>query len=228
MWNRKAEKTFVTAFIAALTVMTLTACGGQAYREADTVNDIAGSVIGGTTGGSSGGGVVGVTGTNLLPPIRANFTLTGASGTSPSHSVTVTTDNILKIRINSGSASQLAVPGYSNFSAQYNCITYIVNVLGQDTQTQTLSVNGGNCSGAEDSQVIDLSNRLTPGHGSVTITVRAGSYDFYCTSCLSQPWLYNAYPYGPYSCSYYCPLKTVYKTHTVTGSLDIQVNGTSL
>jgi hypothetical protein len=140
----------------------------------------------------------------------------------------VTTDNLLKVKVTAGSAANV-IPG-SNFSATYGCVTYKVSALGQTIVTNTLSPNGGNsiCPNASESQTIDFSSRLSSGHGAVTITVQPSGYDFYCQGCLTYPWLYNAYPYGYYSCAMYCPLKTVYKNHGVTGTLSIQVNGTGI
>lgn len=165
---------------------------------------------------------------NLLPPVQESFTVTGSGGTNPTYSVTVDTDNLLQVQITAGAATNV-IPG-SNFSANYGCVTYNVTALGQTVTTNTLGVNGGNsiCPNAPSSQTIDFSSRLTPGHGAVAITVSASGYDFYCQGCLMDPALYDAYPYGPYSCSMYCPLHTVFKNHGVTGTISVQVNGTSL
>ncbi|MFL5812324.1 MAG: hypothetical protein ACJ763_02005 [Bdellovibrionia bacterium] len=216
----------------ALSAILLTSCGASTYKETASGTTQAQSTYtggtpptGGTTAptGSTGGGD-----TSTYPAITTSFTLTGSSGSTPSYSYTVTTDNLLKVRVNAGAATNV-IPG-SNFSATYECVSYNVTALGQTLSTGTLSVSGGNsiCPGAPTSKTLDFSSRLTAGHQSVTVKVVATGYDFYCQSCLTYPWMFNAYPYGYYSCSMYCPLKTVYQNHGVTGTMDIQVNGTSL
>lgn len=225
-----------TAF-AALSAMLLTSCGGTSYKEpssgstqAQSSYNSGGSTSSGTTTGTGTTGSTGSTGssTNAYPAITTSFSLTGSGGTAPTYSFTVSTDNLLRVRVNAG-ASTNVIPG-SNFSATYECVTYNVTAMGQTLSTGTLSVSGGNaiCPNAPTSKTLDFSSRLTSGHQSVTITVQATGYDFYCQSCLTYPWLFNAYPYGYYSCNMYCPLHTIYKNHGVTGSMDIQVNGTSL
>lgn len=169
-----------------------------------------------------------------LPAITESFTVSGASGTTPSYTTTVDTDNVLRVKVTAEAAGQVTDPTYG-FSGTYSCVSYKVTVLGSTQTTKLLAVGsntdllaGYNCPGAAGSQILDFSSRLTPGHGTITIKVEASTYDFYCRGCESSPWLYNAYPYGPYSCSLYCPSRPVYKTHSVTGTLSIQVNGTHL
>lgn len=169
-----------------------------------------------------------------LPAITESFTVSGVNGTSPSYTTTVDTDNVLRIKVTAEAAGQVTDPTYG-FSGTYSCVSYKVTVLGSTQTTKLLAVGsntdllaGYNCPGAAGSQILDFSSRLTPGHGTITVKVEASSYDFYCRGCESSPWLYNAYPYGPYSCSLYCPSRPVYKTHTVTGTLSIQINGTHL
>lgn len=237
-WKRKIGNTAATL----ATVLMITACGGEPYRE--------GSPTGGTTGtDTSGTGGTGTTtttdntgstgstgGTN--PPITRAFTVTGAGGSAPEYTTTVNTDNILKIRVNSATAGQLSSPygsSYSNFSASYSCIVYQVEALGETITTDPLSVNGGSaaCAGAPSEQVIDFSNRLSAGHGPITIKVRAVNYDFYYLDCLSSysgmnyyMGYWQRYPYGCENPS--VKWKTLFKSHTANGSLDIQINGTSL
>jgi hypothetical protein len=57
------------------------------------------------------------------------------------------------------------------------------------------------------------------------VTVSDARYDFYCVACYAYPWLYNAQWYG---CNNYCPVRPLYKNHSASGTLSIQVNGTSL
>lgn len=160
----------------------------------------------------------------LLPPITSNFTVSGASGTSPSYKISVDTDDLLRVKVTAGPAGKVTGDKYG-FYAVYDCVQYTVTVAGQSVTTQTLSVNPSNvCPGAPSSQTIDFSSRLTSGHGSIEIKVTATGYDFYCKDCWAKT--PAAYAYG--SCSYYCPLRGLYSTHTATGQLSIQVNGTSI
>ncbi len=215
---------------AAFAALLLTSCGATTYKESASDSTQAQATY--SSGTSTTGGSTGATGStgssDQYPAITTSFTLTGSGGTTPTYSFTVATDNLLKVRVNAGAATNV-IPG-SNFSATYECVSYNVTAMGQTLSTGTLSVSGGNsiCPSAPTSKTLDFSSRLTSGHQSVAITVQATGYDFYCQSCLTYPWLFNAYPYGYYSCSMYCPLKTIYKNHGVTGSMDIQVNGTSL
>lgn len=163
----------------------------------------------------------------FMPAYTFSFSMTGSNGAAPTYTASgINTDNVLKIRVNSGPASNLTVPNlYSNFTANYSCISYTISVLGRTVVTQTLSVPNGDphfsqCPGAPQNQVIDFSDRLSPGHGPVSVQVTAARYDFYC-----QLWFRGWVPGDYYM---YCPMRTVYQNHTVTGSLDIQVNGTTL
>jgi hypothetical protein len=214
----------------ALSAILLTSCGATSYKET-TLNST------GSSQTPSNSVIVSPTPTPSpsptdtsgdYPAYSSSFTLTGSSGSSPSYSYTVSTDNLLKVKITPGAATNV-IPG-SNFSATYECVSYSVTAVGQTLSTGTLSVTGGNsiCPNAPTSKTLDFSSRLTSGHQSVTVTVKATGYDFYCQGCLSYPWLYNAYPYGYYSCNMYCPLHTVFQNHGVTGTMAIQVNGTSL
>ncbi len=220
----------ILTFSSALpTLLLLSACGQQTTRE------IIQQPL------SVPGPVVQVTPTPTpsatatpTPPFDSaytfSFSVTGANGTAPTYTTgAINTDNILVVRINAGPAGQLSVPGfYSNFTANYNCVSYNVTVGGRTVTTQTLAPQGSNssytasnqCPGAPSSQVINFSDRLSPGHGNMFVQVSNARYDFYC----------ELYFQGMLSGQYnmYCPLRTVYQTHTVTGSLDIQVNGTSL
>lgn len=225
-----------TAFIA-LSAILLTSCGGTSYKEPSSASSTqsqssytsGGTTSSGNTTGTTGStGSTGTSGSDQYPAITTSFTLTGSNGTTPNYSFTVATDNLLRVKVTAGAATNV-IPG-SNFSATYSCVSYNVTALGQTLSTGTLSVNGGNsiCPNAPTNKTLDFSSRLTSGHQSVTVTIQATGYDFYCQSCLTYPWLFNAYPYGYYSCNMYCPLHTVYQNHGVTGSMDIQVNGTSL
>jgi hypothetical protein len=221
--------------IVALSAALLTSCGSSRYAEVNSGKSSAqssvtdGSLIPTPTPTPTPTPSPTPTSTDLYPPITTSFTLTGSGGSSPSYSYTPpATDNLLKIRVKAGAATNV-IPG-SNFSATYECVSFNVTALGQTLSTGTMSVSGGNsiCPNAPTTKDLDFSSRLTSGHQSVTITVQATGYDFYCQACLNYPWMFNAYPYGYYSCNLYCPLKTVYMNHGVTGSMNIQINGTSL
>jgi|GEM_PF-1712989 len=235
--------------VSTMSLLTLTGCGktststqtttpqtsttGTGTTTTDGSTTDSGSTTDTTTDGSGTTGSS-TTSESVLPAITESFTVSGSSGTSPSYTTTVNTDNLLKIKVTAGGAGQITDPNYG-FSGTYGCVSYKVTVLGSTQTTKLLAVGSQsdmlsaiNCPGASTSQVLDFSGRLTSGHGSITVKVEAAAYDFYCRGCETYPWLYNAYPYGAYSCSLYCPSRPVYQTHTVTGNLDIQVNGTSL
>ena len=89
------------------------------------------------------------------------------------------------------------------------------------------SGNTQNCPGATTEHVVDFSHRLN-GPSPVQIKIDYAAYDFYC----NYFWYIYYSGYDPY---YYvgtyadnCPVRRVYKTHQVGGSVAIQVNGTSL
>jgi hypothetical protein len=221
MKREKAEHALLCLALAA----TLAACGSSSY----------------TTGGASTGtappaatsttpftGTTGTTNTtNQLPAIDESFTLAGTrggvSGTS-SASYTVSTDNLLQVTVTAGTAGSITVPGYG-FSAAYQCVTYKVTVLGDTITTNPLSTSTSgeytpDCPGAANTQMIDFSSRLTPGHGSVSVTVESNTDDFDCISCVES----YGYGYGG-TCENYCPMDLTFNTHTVTGTLAIAVNG---
>lgn len=236
--RHKASLHWVLA-LNLVSVLSIAGCGGAPYQERNAVSQQSNSSTGSNGSGSSNWGGSDNNGSdddstpvdpgNTLPPITSSFTVTGAQGQTPSHEFTVTTDNLLKVKVIAGPASQATIPG-SNFSASYNCVRFRVTVLGQSTDTGLLSVGNGGyaCQGSPSEKTLDFSSRLTAGHGAVTIKIEATGYDFYWQGCSSYPWLYGAYPYGPYSCNNYYPTYTVFKNHTVTGTLSVQVNGTSL
>lgn len=231
----------VAASVALLGV--LSGCGGTAYRQETAQNPNGGNTGGGTggntggnTGGSHGPGDLGTDNggdavQNFEPYLTTQFTLTGDGGNSPTYeTVAIDTDSIFKVRVTAGGAQRITVPGY-NYSATYSCISYEVTVLGETRQTKLLSADGSDCSryaqGApapsagtpENSNTLDFSKRLTPGHNSVTVKVASARYDFYC-----QLWL-NGMVYGTQSM--YCPARVVHKNHTVSGTLEIQTNATN-
>lgn len=139
----------------------------------------------------------------------------------------INTDNLLVIKVNAGPAGQISVPGlYSNFTANYNCVSYNITVGGRTVTTQTLKVPNATqswytvdqCPNAPSSQIINFSDRASPGHGDMFVTVSNARYDFYCEL------FYQGLISG--TANMYCPLRTAYQTHTLTGTIDVQVNGT--
>lgn len=122
----------------------------------------------------------------------------------------IDTDNLLQVTVTLGQPTTIPGTGYT---AEYSCAQFMVTVLGQ-SQTVFLSNTGspgyGYCNGAQTSQMVDFSSRLTTGHGPVSVTVTNVSYD----NCR----LYgDVYGYG-------CPMTAVYSTHILTGALSIVVN----
>ena len=231
--NIRTEQIRVLALSLA-TGLALTACGGRP----NTANVTAAETSSSSSSSSSSGSGTDCTGmvnchgsssstssssggTTLDPALSYSFSLDGTGGNVTSYQTpTFNTDTILKVRITGGPAGPITVPN-SNFSMNYYCVGYTVTVLGQTVATKPLAVNGGNPSLCPDTQqVIDFSSRLIPGHGPVSISVTAPRYDYYCE--LYWNGMISGTP------QMYCPLHTVYKTHTVTGQLDVQVNGTTL
>ncbi|MCM2279508.1 MAG: hypothetical protein NDJ89_15640 [Oligoflexia bacterium] len=203
--------------------LALSACGSNPYHESALAEEgVIPGTITDTTGTTVSNPTPVTTDPNLLPSLKYSFDVTGSKGSKPVYSVTVQTDNLLKVKLTSEAAGAQTLSG---FTANYDCVTYTISALGNSVTTSTLSAGGTvsvNCPNAPTNQVIDFSDRLQPGHGPVTIEVRADRYDFYYKSCLSQPWLYG------WNCMYYYPLYNVYQNHIVRGKLAIQVNGTNL
>jgi hypothetical protein len=237
MRNWKKLNKSLPVYIAMMTVAS--ACGGTA---ATYSNGIAG-----TTSTTSGITTVvaspSPTASSEYPAETFSFSVSGEGGTDPTYSTKssngtfISTDNLLQVTVNSGSAGELSLTtgeGYSAYTATYNCITYTVSVYDQNNNllqsqtTETLAVTAGNsgCSSAPTSQTLNFSSTVVSGtHGGVYVTVVADEYDFYC-----QYWwsLYYAYQEAsPWYADYnsFCPMREVYKTHTVNGSISIVTNG---
>lgn len=164
---------------------------------------------------------------NLQTPLKFRFNITGVGGTQPQmRTPEFNTDALLRIKVIPGPAGQISIPGgtYSNFNAPYSCVSYTITVNGESMVTQPLSQEGPNffCPNARPYQVLDFSSRLTRGHGPLKIKVSNARYDYYC-----RLWYAGYMPWTP-STLYCNDLYTVYKTHTVTGKLEVQINGTYL
>jgi hypothetical protein len=224
----RARKIQITVIASLAAIALLTGCGGTPYQSSTTTTTSTGSTstttsTGTSTTTSSDGST---TTTDTAPDISTSFSLNGPGGTTTSYSTTVNTDNTLNVEIIAGGAGQMSLSGYSNYEATYGCISYEVSALGTTQQTGTLAVSSNydvsfNCYGAPTSTVLDFSSSLSPGHGDITVTVTPVGYDFYCQYCEDYPSLFG------YACSGYCPLHSIYKSHTVTGTMVIQVDGTA-
>jgi hypothetical protein len=225
-----------TLAMTLASVSTFSACGGYSNYYNPTPTPTYSNIPNPDTGG----GTTTTDPDDGMTALSFSFTVTGAGGTMPSFSTKsggkILTDNMLKVRVNAGAAGQLALTnGYSNFNARYGCVSYRVSLynyttgaaIGGTVTTSLLSINGGswNCAGAPSAQIINFSSRLYAGHPALAVKVEVDKTDFDCQACYSYPYAYNAQIYG---CNLYCPSKTVNKNHTVTGSIDVQVNGTSL
>lgn len=147
------------------------------------------------------------------PAYSFDFSITGPQGSTPTATTNVPADSILVVKVNAGAAGNLSVPGYENYTAPYGCIQYTIEVNGHSETTDVLAVPGGIsqylCPGAPSEQIIDFSP-YAGGAGQAEVKVRNARYDFRCLWVNSME----------------CPMSNVYYSHTVTGSLDIQVNGT--
>ncbi len=244
---------------SALALMVITSgCGGEAYRPAGTAQNN-GQNNGGFTDNTGTGGTPWVPGDSdpdwgsggdtgssdgttdpvvVVPAPSYDFAVTGKGGTADTFTAPIVdTDNLLQVRISAASAGQLSLSSgsYSNFSANYGCVEYKVEALGQSKSTGVLSVSGNSalCPGAPTYRDLDFSSSLASGHNSVNVKITEVRYDFYCLWAKDQ----NAgfayyYPYGSYygysqqNESLFCPTKTVFKNHTVNGRMQIRVNGT--
>ncbi len=221
-------------------------CADQSYR---TVAGNAGSTYTGgnnyipvsgttTTSADTSSTTDTTTTTSNNPTVTASFSMTGVGGTQPSWSsqghVTISTDNVLKITIRAGQAGALSLSNGSQnvFTANYSCVSYLVTVNGRSVRTAPLLANGvasSYCPNGVESQTIDFSDRLSAGGDAPVVTVSAPSYDFYCQiwyGCQTYPNMYLSQCQG-FSYNYYnsyCPTRSVYKTHTVTGDMDIETN----
>jgi hypothetical protein len=155
--------------------------------------------------------------------IQMSFSLNGTnSGNETYTSQPITTDNLLKVRLTALPAGT-NIGSATNFTANYGCVGFTVTALGMAVDSQPLSSGGsmtGMCNNGS-SQVIDFSGRLSPGHGTITLTVSKARYDWYCMLYMYYPWLMGG------NATMYCPLHPVYQYHTVEGELQVQTNGTS-
>jgi hypothetical protein len=231
MMNRKTEnqkaKRFQVALAAAALAVLISGCGQTAYQEAGNNGgnggggNTGGNGGGGTGGGNTGGGNTGGTNggtTNSVPTATYSFKMTGSGNavTTTGGSMNVSTNTLLKVAVSTG--QHYGINGASGYTVGFNCEQFTVTVLGE---SQTVFVKAPNyvnyytpyndpCASAQTSATLDFSDRLGPGHNSVTIQVSNAMYD----NCR----LYN----DPYNGG--CPMTSVYSTHTVGGQLQVFTN----
>jgi hypothetical protein len=244
--NNKKSQAQVALF-AALLAATVSACGGSSAQNSidppiggtggGTSGGTSGGITGGTTGGTTGGSTGGTTGAPFDAAASFSFTVTG--GTRPEsvyETPTIHTDTKLRVRVNSGSAGQVRPldGSYSNYNASYNCVSYTLEIGGRTFQTNYLNAPGSTAdcgtSGKPTSQILDLSSFLTPGLGGFSIKVRALHYDAYYQGCLWDPYRYGVNPFQfswQQSCKSMYFQRSVYQTHTVTGSIEVEVNSSA-
>lgn len=170
-------------------------------------------------------------------------------GTTPSTVTTaLRTDTKLLVKVTADAATRnQGTPVYTNFAAEYHCAVFRVTLqmdIGNGTYTDlgsvvtsSLKVAGTpGCTGSVDSQTINFSAFMTPGHGNIKIKVESLKTDFYCIIYNKCVAFKNQYGFWSSDCvwaspsnmaSYACPTKTIYQYHTVNGALEVQVNGTS-
>jgi hypothetical protein len=248
--NLSAKKFLLIVGISISTAFMLTSCGGEPESESD--DDVIVTTPGpsgptgyggsGPTGPSGGSGPTGGSGPSggtgpgddgSAPPIEYSFELNGTTAQAVFTTDAIDSDSIFRVRITAGAAGPLVYPGYSNWSLPYGCVKYTVTVNGRSVVTNMLKVEGEDnylCPDAKSSQVIDFSDRLG-GPSGVTVRVSNPMNDWKCQlwdsmkASSQQGWGPDPYwVLGPRSLN--CVLKPKYSTHTETGSLRIQVNGT--
>lgn len=231
----KVQTNVQSLLLATATALLLSACGS--------------SGVTGTPGAST---LPQDNGGNILPPIDANsaaypFSFS-TSGLNPTTATTALhTDTKLLVKVNADAAT-VNQGGGTNFAAEYHCAIFKITLQMQSGSgpyytdlasvvTSPLSVAGtAGCTGSIANQTINFSAYMTPGHGNIKIKVESMKTDFYCilyTACLDLRNQYGFWTNGctwaspPNMATYACPTKTIFSNHTVNGSLEVQVNGTS-
>lgn len=252
---RRKERLFLlTSGVLMLALTGLTACGGTAYKQrASTISSGTNPTGTGTFPGFPTDFPDDTTQNPIpddgdLEPYGFSFDVTGNTGPDSMFitSEEILTDTILRVRIESGSAGPLDYPGYDAYSMSYGCAQYRVAILqkkengeffeGQSRTSQPLSVDGADSYGickdrngrtAATSQVLDFSSS-TGSFGGVKIKVSNVKYDWKC-----RFWYDFASDWGEYAANItignygtVCPMVPVYRTHTASGSIRIQTNGT--
>lgn len=216
----------VLSEIIALTLIVglgllVVSCGGS-NQEEELVDNINQPSFNPPPGG--GGGTPPIPDPDPFEPAYTyTFEVSGTGGEDPVYETPeIYTDSILRVKVIAGQSANMTLPGYQAYSFPYGCVQYTVTVRGRSVRTDVLRVEGGDssdCPNAPTEQIIDFSERVNGGEP-VTVQVDRAKYNLYC-----RLWWYG-YIYG-YS-NLYCPTRTVYRTHYVSGDLAIEVNGTSL
>lgn len=199
--------------ILAVAILSLVACGSTKQAPAPTV--VAGSSSVTVPPPSGGGTTTTTTTTTGQAPYSFAISQTG-SGSYTTGSIT--TDNILKVKIVVGNSQGNQVHQASELALEI-LVNGRVQVPLYTSSNYTYGLKG------ETSQVLDFSSSITPGVP-VTITVRNPKNDFYCTYWAGydpntgQPInsLYNSYP----GCR-----KEVASMHTWSANLIVQTNSTT-
>jgi hypothetical protein len=222
-------------FIALVVVAaSLTGCGGRSTVESaigpsNTTPNTPYPPYTPTTGSGSGSGGSGSSsGTEWDSAIKLSFSLNGVnSGNETYTTAPITTDNLLKVRVSALPGGNNVIPGQSTgYQANYYCAAFTVQTLGMAVDTNALSAYGNSVPGICDkgqSQVIDFSSRLSPGHGDIVLTVTRPRYDWYCMLWFDP--YYRSLMGGTYAM--FCPLRNVYQYHTIQGSIEVLTNGAS-
>jgi hypothetical protein len=234
-----------SALALGLLVALATGCGAGGYRENQlTRPNVTGNqtttpttTVGSTT-------TTAPAASDINPTVSYDFTITGQGGNFPTWPKTgeeppaLKTDATLKVRVTAGPASQVSpLPGskvpYSNWTMAYDCVEYTISVLGQTRKTGILKVGTGGtmCPTAPSAKTFDLKGMLYPGHPDIQVKVVGASYSLYCQ------WLYSGllstslWPYTNVTFqqaqSLYCStaMYPLLNVHTVTGSIDVEVDG---
>ncbi len=216
--KRRGNSKFIYLVLLLLCgALLLSGCGGDAFHENQAPNSPSQPAPNPPANSPSDGSDTGI------PPVTKNIRLTGDGGTQSKQSFPVITDNILILKITAQAASHIDVPGtfpgFSNFNGSYSCASFKITVGGDTRTTQILHAQGtdqsASCSGAPSSQILDFSESLGRGRTSVQIEVSDARYDYWCK-------MYGMYAYS----NIFCPLRTVYLTHTILADMEVQVNGT--
>lgn len=226
--------------LSLLLMIAAAGCGGQSYRV--PAGDGQNQGDGGWNGGGGGWWPdPNPSSVPTYPKITTSFELNGVNGNKTSYNTNeqglqIITENVLKVTVRAGQAAPNSLNNGSSspFTANYSCVSYLITVGGRSVRTKPLRVGSQPspyCPDAVAEQTIDFSDRTGPGND-LSVRVTEPRYDFYCQmwySCQMYPnnttyTCYYSFPYSYYNS--YCPTRAVYQTHTVTGELEIQVNGT--
>lgn len=248
IYQKDVFRLIVGAVLASTLSVALAACGGGSLQGPNGGNFPQGP-------GFDYGDVLDQLPTAEFPSISHDFRITGESGSTPSFTTSTIqgADSTLRVRVLPGPAERLTMSGGpAGFSASYACITYrvslILNGVTVETRTTRRLATGGSavyphwpyatqnynpCSGAVENDTLDFSNRLYPGHPPARIRVHSARTDFRC-SYYFQLYMTNPRSPGGYGslalsfsnhCSAPYPVENV---HLVSGTLEIQVDGSNL